>query len=200
MAAAGTRERILDAASTLFYRHGVRAVGMNRIISEAGTGKNLLYTHFSHKADLASAYLERVAAQRAAALKHARRGAGDDPRAALVAIVEETAKTVRENDFRGCAFRMYLAEFPDEPAQDSTGGLSPAGVARRVLLAARSEIDVLAARAVGSGPDAEQLAEQVWLLVDGLYQQAAYRDRTDDGADRGAAAAVTLAKALVDGA
>lgn len=200
IAAAGARERILDAASTLFYRHGVRAVGMNRIITEAGTGKNLLYTHFSHKADLVSAYLERVAVQRSAALERARRRAGDDPRARLVALVEETAKTVREDEFRGCAFRMYLAEFPEDRGSDSAEAASPAGVARRVLLAARDEIEDLAVQVAGAGAAAEQLAEQVWLLVDGLYQQAAYRDRTDGGGDLGAAAAITLAKHLIGNA
>lgn len=200
MAAAGTRERILDAASTLFYRHGVRAVGLNRIITAAGTGKNLLYTHFSHKEDLVSAYLEQVARQRSASLQQARDLAGDDPRDRLIALVEETAKTVCENGFRGCAFRMYLAEFPDDQGVDAGDSASPGGVARRVLLAARGEVEDLAVQVAGGGPAAEQLAEQVWLLIDGLYQQSAYRDRTDDGGDLGAAAAIALANHLIGNA
>ena len=58
--APGTRERILGVASRLFYDNGVRAVGMNRIITEAGTGKNLLYQHFPAKSDLVAAYLDRA--------------------------------------------------------------------------------------------------------------------------------------------
>src|SRR3954462_11781814 len=46
------RERILDAASELFYRHGIRAVGVDAIAEAAGTNKMTLYRHFPSKDEL----------------------------------------------------------------------------------------------------------------------------------------------------
>ena len=56
---AGARERILDAASRLFYQEGIQAVGIQRIIEEANTVKASLYAHFKSKDDLVAAYLQR---------------------------------------------------------------------------------------------------------------------------------------------
>ncbi|MEN8174039.1 MAG: TetR/AcrR family transcriptional regulator, partial [Chloroflexota bacterium] len=52
------RERILRTAHSLFYRDGIRATGIDRIIQEAGVAKVTLYRHFPSKNDLIKAYLE----------------------------------------------------------------------------------------------------------------------------------------------
>src|SRR5437764_14940355 len=56
------RDRILAAASDLFYRHGVRAVGVEAIAEAAGTNKMTLYRHFDSKDELVAEYLRRLAA------------------------------------------------------------------------------------------------------------------------------------------
>ncbi|GAA4836661.1 TetR/AcrR family transcriptional regulator [Actinomycetospora corticicola] len=183
----GTRERILGTASRLFYAHGVRGVGMNRIITEAGTGKNLLYAHFPTKDDLVAAYLERTRTWRAESARRALDEAGEDPRDQLVAVVADVARIADRPDFRGCAFRNFLAEFPDDEAP------APTAVARAQLAESRATIERLVDRLGVADP--ADLAEQLWLLVDGLYVQGAYRDR--DERRRGAVAAVELARRLV---
>src|SRR6266478_10222891 len=55
------RERILAAASDLFYRHGIRAVGVEAIAEAAGTNKMTLYRHFESKDELVAEYLRRLA-------------------------------------------------------------------------------------------------------------------------------------------
>ena len=55
------RERILSAASDLFYRRGIRAVGVETIAEEAETIKMTLYRHFPSKDDLVAQYLQRLA-------------------------------------------------------------------------------------------------------------------------------------------
>ncbi len=52
------RARVLDTAYELFSRHGTRAVGVDRIIAEAGTAKMTLYRHFGSKDELALAFLD----------------------------------------------------------------------------------------------------------------------------------------------
>ena len=187
--APGTRDRILGVASRLFYEHGVRAVGMNQVITEAGTGKNLLYRHFPTKTDLVAAYLTGAHERRTAAARRAIEAAGDDPREQLVAVVEEVA-TAMARYGRGCAFRNYLAEFPDDADLDAD---APAGVAHGHLAEARETIVRLVGELGAEDPDA--LVEELWLIVDGLYQQAAYRDLLDR--HLGIDAAVRLARRLV---
>jgi AcrR family transcriptional regulator len=201
--APGTRERILTTASRLFYEHGVRAIGMNQIITEAGTGKNLLYSHFPTKSDLVAAYLRRAQEFRLAGARRAREAADGDARSQLIATVAEVATLVQHPRFRGCAFRNYLAEFPDETGTATTGtgdtgddAPTPAGVAHDFLAATRE--DLAAQVAALDVADPERLTEELWLIVDGLFLQAAYRRRLDGRI--GADAAVDLAGRLVDAA
>src|SRR6266849_9807127 len=53
----GGRERVLETAYGLFKRHGLQAVGVDRIVAEAGVAKTTLYRHFPSKDDLAVAVL-----------------------------------------------------------------------------------------------------------------------------------------------
>ena len=53
------RERILDTAYELFSHRGVRAVGVDEVISSAGVAKATLYRHFPSKDELVLAFLER---------------------------------------------------------------------------------------------------------------------------------------------
>ncbi|OKI49266.1 TetR/AcrR family transcriptional regulator [Micromonospora sp. CB01531] len=166
-AAPGSRERVLRTAGELFYRHGVRAVGMNQVIDAAGCGKSLLYAHFPSKNDLVAAYLRACRAVRDRDLAAATAGLADDPAARLRALVAEIAASTTRPDFRGCAFRIYLTEFPEDE-----GG--PARVARDYLRDSRAEIDGLVARLDVANPG--QLGDRIWLIVEGLYASAARPD------------------------
>ena len=53
------RERILSTAYALFTRRGVRAVGIDEIISQSGVAKATMYRHFRTKNDLVLAVLQR---------------------------------------------------------------------------------------------------------------------------------------------
>lgn len=50
------RERILLTAHDLFYRDGIRASGIDRVIAEAGVSKATFYRHFPSKNALIRAF------------------------------------------------------------------------------------------------------------------------------------------------
>ncbi len=56
--ALSARERLLEAASELFYRQGIRSVGVDEIVAKADVAKMSLYRSFLSKDELAAAYLE----------------------------------------------------------------------------------------------------------------------------------------------
>ena len=51
------RERLVQTAVRLFYRHGFHATGIDRILNEAGVAKMTLYKHFRTKEELILAAL-----------------------------------------------------------------------------------------------------------------------------------------------
>ncbi|MFE9932841.1 TetR/AcrR family transcriptional regulator [Streptomyces sp. NPDC005533] len=103
------RTRLLDAAEELFYRHGIQAVGMDRVRTASGVPLKRLYRLFPAKESLVTAYLERrdqrwLDSLRTAALAPA------EPRARVLAVFDWLADWFTEPDFRGCAFLNTYGE------------------------------------------------------------------------------------------
>ncbi|RKN10991.1 TetR/AcrR family transcriptional regulator [Streptomyces radicis] len=176
------RERILDAAADLFDRYGVHAVGMQRIIDEAGCGKNLLYREFSSKDELVVAYLRRAARGWDITLEAARATVAT-PQRQLVELVRVVGERVPGT--RGCPLRNTYAEFPDRdhPAHQ---------VALEHFGAVREQLCELARQT--SAPAPERLADRILLIINGLYINA-----SGVGAEESAAIAVQLAQDVVRG-
>lgn len=109
-----TRDRILDAATELFYSHGIRATSADKIIERAGITKVTFYRHFRTKDTLVIAYLERQAAWERGALGALRESVDDAEalRRFAGAIGAESCKP----GFRGCAFINAAAEYADPDA------------------------------------------------------------------------------------
>jgi AcrR family transcriptional regulator len=57
------RERLLGVAIRLFLEEGIRAVGVHRIVDEAGVAPMTLYRHFGGKEGLVVAALEQWSAE-----------------------------------------------------------------------------------------------------------------------------------------
>lgn len=94
-------ERLLDAASRLFYARGVPNVGINEIIARAGVARMTLYHHFPSKDALVKAVLERRKAERAEWLARALHRT-DKPLDQIVAVFELLVEWAETPDFRGC--------------------------------------------------------------------------------------------------
>jgi AcrR family transcriptional regulator len=106
------RERLLATATGLFYREGIRAVGVERILAEAPATRATFYRHFPSKEDLVVAYLHGVDADIRAGV-HAAIEAAPTPADALRAIGTAVADSLTAPEFRGCAFLKAAAEYPD---------------------------------------------------------------------------------------
>ena len=85
------RERIIAVARDLFYRHGIRAVGVEAIAEAAGTNKMTLYRHFDSKDALVAEYLRGLAAEKHDIWSAIETAHPDDPRAQLQAWLIEAA-------------------------------------------------------------------------------------------------------------
>lgn len=179
------RDRILDTAKRLFYRDGFRAVGIDRIIAEAGVAKMTLYRHFASKDDLIVAYLEESNRQYWEWLDGATNHI-EDPVERLMAIFEEVERVSTSPQCLGCTFQGTAAEFPDRNHRGHQ-------VALAHKQATRDRFADLARQ--GGLNDPEQLADQLLLLMDGAWVAARMF-----GPDNPARGLTTAARALTTAA
>jgi AcrR family transcriptional regulator len=154
------RERILETATQLFYREGIRAVGVDTIVARSGVAKMSLYRSFASKDELVAAFLEAADRRYWAWWERVMARAPGDPRGQLAALFGAIAKRTRDADYRGCPFVNTATEFPD------------AGHPGRVIAIAhkrtvRARLCQLAADAGARDP--ELLADQLQVLMDGAY-------------------------------
>jgi AcrR family transcriptional regulator len=108
--ASAARRRLLDTATRLFYAEGIRAVGIDRIIAEAGVAKATFYNHFPSKDDLVLAYIkeqDQLGRAAVAALPK------QPPREMITAIMRRISEAVVAGGWRGCPFLNAAAEYPD---------------------------------------------------------------------------------------
>lgn len=104
------RARILETALRLFYAHGTRAVGIDRIIAESAVAKMSFYNHFPSKADLVAAFLEERHARWMAWFRTRLDARRSKPGARLAAVADVLREWFTATDFHGCAFINILAE------------------------------------------------------------------------------------------
>ena len=152
------RARILAVAGDLFYRHGIRAVGVDAIAEAAGTNKMTLYRHFGSKDDLVAAYLRQSASEADGCWEKFEQAHPADGRAQLRAWLEEMAEHVANADQRGCPLANAAVELPekDHPARR---------VIEEFKVAQRAKLIQLCRTAGLSEPD--MLADELHLLLEG---------------------------------
>jgi AcrR family transcriptional regulator len=94
-------ERIRRTAQELFYRDGIRAVGVDEIVTRAGATKPTLYRSFGSKDELAASYLKDYDAQFFHRFDEAIRPYAGDARAQLLAYFRYIAQRVTTPGCRG---------------------------------------------------------------------------------------------------
>lgn len=152
------RERILGAAAELFYRHGIRAVGVDAIAEAAGTNKMTLYRHFESKDELVAEYLRRAAKGAFRCWATYEAAYPGDPLSQIRAWLAEMAAHLAKSHERGCPLVNAAIELPDKTHP-----------ARRVIeeckLAQRDRLVQLCCNAGLNDP--EMLADELHLVLEG---------------------------------
>ncbi len=158
-------DRVRQSARDLFYRLGIRAVGVDEIVTRAGVTKPSLYRSFSSKDELAAAYMrdydhdywQRFDAS-VAAHPH-------DPRAQLRHFLTPLAEKAARSGYRGCGMTNAAVEYP---VAGQSGDIHPA---RQIAAANKHELRrrlrQMAADMGASDPD--RLGDGILLLIEGAY-------------------------------
>jgi AcrR family transcriptional regulator len=156
----GAALRVFEAARDLFYQRGIRAVGVEEIVVEAGVTKPSLYRNFASKDDLIVACLEQFTKEGFEKMDAVIDAAGDEPRDQLRAIIAYKAADMAQPGFRGCAISNTAVEFP-EPGHRGRQAIEDCKIRFRERL-------VQLTRNMKSR-EPEALADGLILLIEGAY-------------------------------
>lgn len=172
MAAVSARERLLDAASRLFYANGMVATGIDAVTAEAGVAKMSLYNNFSSKEELMLAYIEarheewlqfyRNRAEHVAS-------AVDGVLAVFDAYIDH-ASAAYSSGFRGCGLLNAAAELP-------VGSAGRDAVRRH-----KEQVEAILTEhllGVAPVPAAKVAAEHLAFLLEGAMSRAGLEGQPD---------------------
>jgi AcrR family transcriptional regulator len=154
------RERILATASELFYREGIRAIGVDTVVERSGVSKTSLYRLFESKDALIAAFAAEQDRSFWAWWDRLEQRHADDPCALLEALLSGIAKRIGRPAFRGCPLLNLATEFPDD---NHPGRV----IARANKEEMRARLATIVAK-LGVG-DPDRVASQIALMINGAY-------------------------------
>ena len=109
--ATGARERIMESSYGLFARHGIHAVGIDRIVAEARVAKMTLYRHFASKEELVLAFLDQREQRWTRGWLQAEIERREErPERRLLATFDVLGEWFARRDYEGCSFVRTLME------------------------------------------------------------------------------------------
>ncbi|WP_109127189.1 TetR/AcrR family transcriptional regulator [Dyella sp. C11] len=153
-------DRIRSTARELFYREGIRAIGVEEIVSRAGVTKPSLYRSYASKDELAAEYLRDYELAFWQVFEAGKETYPDDARAQLMAYLEGLAQRATQIGYRGCGLTNAVVEYPgdDHPARK---------VAEEHKRKFRERLVQLSTAMGAKQPDT--LADGLLLLLEGTY-------------------------------
>jgi AcrR family transcriptional regulator len=164
------RERILATAGELFYREGIRAIGVDTVVEQSGVSKTSLYRLFESK----DALIAAVAAEQNrlfwARWDRVEEQHADDPRALLEALLSGIADRIGRPTYRGCPFCNLATEFPDK----NHPGRVVAWSNKEEL---RARLATIVAKLGVSDPN--RTASQIVLIINGAYVTSLMAEQVD---------------------
>lgn len=150
------RDRLLRAATELFYTHGISGSGVDTIIEKAAVAKMSLYNHFHGKDELVAEVLRRCDQLWFDALFSFTDAHAKSPTQKILAVFDFLGEQFKDPAFRGCPFQMAATELPD--------AMHPG---RKAILAHKHRLRHYLQRLCREAGASEKLADQLTLLADG---------------------------------
>lgn len=180
---APARDRILVAASDLFYREGVQNVGVDRIIAESGVAKMSLYNHFKSKDALIAAWLQQRDEKWRAWFQERVDSLAAETGNGVLVVFDVLKEWFEQPDFRGCAFINSTVELVD-----------PEHPGYRVALEHQRAMfeSILNLVRAANTPHPEALARQLFILVEGAIVVAMMHHSSEPAIQAKQAAAVLI--------
>jgi len=173
-----TRERIIAAATRLFYSEGIRATSVDAVAEKAGITKKTLYYHFQTKDELIAAYL---ASRDQPTLAYYERWFAEtrgSTAAKVRGLFRSFGKSADTPHWRGCGFLRTIAELASTPGHPAI----KAGAAHKK----KFEAWMAGTLARDGLRDAEKIARQIVILLDGaatvmlIHRDTAYVETAGD--------------------
>lgn len=151
-------DRLCEVATGLFYRRGIRAVGVDEIVNETGVTKPTLYRSFASKDDLVATCVQTQMNRVFANWDAIADRLPDDPLGQIRAIIAAFADDIASPGFRGCPATNAAVEFPEQDHPART-------VSWDCKAAMRDRFYCLSHRLAAADPDG--LADGLFLLMEG---------------------------------
>jgi AcrR family transcriptional regulator len=153
-------DRIRKTARELFYREGIRAVGVDEIVTRAGVTKPSLYRSFSSKDELAAAYLRDYDGEFWVRFEQSAAKHPGDPRAQILDYIRGLGQRAQRPDYRGCGLSNAALEYP---APEHPARLVAEDHKQRL----RTRLNEMAKGMQAKRP--EVLADGLLLLIEGIF-------------------------------
>lgn len=152
------RERIVEAAQTLFMEQGITRVSVDAIAALAGSTKMTAYRHFENKDALILEWLERLTESYSDVFDRLASQHPDSPRQQLLGFLDFIVAGLEGSGYRGCPFTNTLAELPevDHPARQLIEAHKKAQFARVTALCTAMALS-----------EPEDVAQELTLLMEG---------------------------------
>jgi AcrR family transcriptional regulator len=177
-------EKVSETAKELFYKRGIRAVGVDEIVTQAGVTKPSLYRTYPSKDDLIGSCLREHAEEARTRFEQAVASAPGNPRQQLRNAIRVFAELAAGAEFRGCPIANAAVEFPEpnHPVHLLAREMKRENRARWLSLVRQLDVD-----------DPEALADGLLLLGEGAASAC-----QSYGCGGPAVALVKAAEALID--
>ncbi len=157
------RDELVEKATTIFYRNGFQATGMDMLVAETGISKTSIYKHFKTKDDLIIATLKLRDEFLRGWLFNRMAELASAPRDQLIAMFDALDEWFSEPDFHGCMFAKACSEFqdPDHPINREATDHVAKLTAQLTEIAGRAGL-----------PEPEDIARRLSLLKEGAVVMA----------------------------
>ncbi|WP_433296628.1 TetR/AcrR family transcriptional regulator [Pseudonocardia sp. CA-142604] len=182
-------ERLVASAARLFDRHGIRAVGVDQLVTDADVARASLYQNFGSKDGLVTSWLEQQDLLDREGYERAVRAMADDAAPRVQVLFDRAAAAARRRRFRGCLYLNAATEFPN-----------PTHPVHAVVAAHRRWLHAVLATTLrqASATDPEEAARRIQVIYDGGLAGSKAARSDDPIRLAGAMAAEVVATALRD--